>query len=291
LALFRQFHSISLVKKRDNETVICQPASAGINKAKLKKEMSVDNLELFFADKVILVEGATEKILLPSIASQIIPGYDFDRRNISLIDVGSKSNFLIFLKLLKAYEKEWHVIIDKDILDGVSKTNLKDIASFSGVEIANLSADDIIRTLKSKNIYILSYGEIENYYSKSWLYGLLEDIIKDFGPAHPPAIAELIEIFRRFQDPANMDVVKRDVGTRFTAYFDKMEPILNIKKDLILLDINRPKISDNLKSIFKNIDLNSKPRIAVKIKDHADINKMDVPKREELTEIITKILA
>jgi predicted ATP-dependent endonuclease of OLD family len=283
--------SISLVKKRENKTVICQPASAGINKAKLKKEMSVDNLELFFADKVVLVEGATEKILLPSIAFKINPSYDFDRRNISLIDVGSKSNFLIFLKLLKAYEKEWHVIIDKDILDGVSKTNLKDIASFSGVEIANLSADDIIRALKSKNIYILSYGEIENYYSKSWLYGLVENIIKDFETAHPSTIAELIEIFRRFQDPTNIDVVKRDVGTRFTAYFDKMEPILNIKKDLILLDINRPKISDNLKSIFKNIDLNSKPRIAVKIKDHADINKMDVPKREELTEIITKILA
>ncbi len=115
--------NISLVKK-ENRTVIYQPSLAGIDKTKLKKEMSVDNLELFFADKVVLVEGPTEKILLPSIALQINAGYDFDRHNISLIEAGSKSNFLIFLKLLKAYEKKWHVIVDKDILDNASTANL-----------------------------------------------------------------------------------------------------------------------------------------------------------------------
>lgn len=283
--------NISLVKKKENKTVINQPSLAGIDKTKLKKEMSVDNLELFFADKVVLVEGATEKILLPSIALQINANYDFDRHNISLIEVGSKSNFLIFLKLLKAYEKEWHVIIDKDILDTVSRANLNDIASFSGVNIDGLPVGEIIRALKSKNIYILSYGEIENYYSKSWLYDLLEDIIKGFEPANPVAIAELIGIIRGFEDSANLDIIKRDIGARFRDYFDKMEPILNIKRELISLDINRPKISNDLKSVFKNIDLNSKPRIAVKVKDHADITKMEGPKRNELTEIITKIVA
>lgn len=282
-----EFDGITLVKKSGSETVKCQPSFEGINKTKLRKEMDVNNLELFFADKVVLVEGETEKILLPYLSPKINSDYDFDRNNISIIDVGSKSNFLIYLKLLKTYEIECYLIIDNDILDSNSNTNLTDIADFLEVNIDNLSKNEIITMFKSKNIHILSLGEIENYYSKSWFFKFLEEIIKDIEMIPSSKNDEIIEIFRRFTDPSNLIEIRRDMGRNYRDYYNKIDPIFKIKEQLMQLDFNLPKVSDSLKSILKAIDLNSKPRIAIKIKDHIDMDQMGELEKNELIEIIT----
>ena len=72
-----------------------------------------DRNELFFARKVVLVEGATEKSTLPLIARRID---SFDHR-VSIIDCGSKFNLTLYMEVLNAFRIPYLVIYDEDSID------------------------------------------------------------------------------------------------------------------------------------------------------------------------------
>lgn len=69
-----------------------------------------DRGELFFARKVILVEGETEKIALPFLAKKL-GCYD---RTKSVINCGSKHNLPLYIDILNAFSIEYTVIHDED---------------------------------------------------------------------------------------------------------------------------------------------------------------------------------
>lgn len=69
-----------------------------------------DRGELFFASKVILLEGATEKTVFPVLAKQIgIFRYDY-----TLIDCGSKDNIPLYVKLLNKFKIPYLAVYDRD---------------------------------------------------------------------------------------------------------------------------------------------------------------------------------
>jgi putative ATP-dependent endonuclease of the OLD family len=71
-----------------------------------------DRGELFFARKVVLVEGETEKVLLPFLAAKmgcLDPG-------ISIIDCGSKHNLPLYITILNGFRLPYCVIHDEDPL-------------------------------------------------------------------------------------------------------------------------------------------------------------------------------
>ncbi|NJO00700.1 MAG: OLD family endonuclease [Bacteroidia bacterium] len=69
-----------------------------------------DRGELFFAKKVILVEGVTEKVVLPYLAKILgIFRYDY-----TLIDCGNKDNILTYLTLLNKFRLRYTVVYDRD---------------------------------------------------------------------------------------------------------------------------------------------------------------------------------
>ncbi len=72
-----------------------------------------DRNELFFARKVILVEGATEKVVLPAIARRV---GCFDHR-VSVIDCAGKFNLTLYLTVLIAFKIPYIVIHDEDPVD------------------------------------------------------------------------------------------------------------------------------------------------------------------------------
>jgi CRISPR-associated exonuclease Cas4 len=72
-----------------------------------------DRNELFFARKVVLVEGDTEKAVLPLIARRI---GCFDHR-VSIINCGSKFNLTLFMEILNAFRIPYLVIHDEDPVD------------------------------------------------------------------------------------------------------------------------------------------------------------------------------
>ncbi len=69
-----------------------------------------DRSELFFAKKVILVEGQTDKIVLSYLAKKL----DIFRYDYSIIECGSKSTIPQFIKLLNAFRIPYVVVYDMD---------------------------------------------------------------------------------------------------------------------------------------------------------------------------------
>ncbi len=71
-----------------------------------------DRGEMFFARKVVFVEGETEAVLLPFLANKLLC-FDSD---VSIIDCGSKHNLPLYVKLAKAFELPYCVVHDEDPL-------------------------------------------------------------------------------------------------------------------------------------------------------------------------------
>ncbi|MFZ6034059.1 MAG: ATP-dependent nuclease [Melioribacter sp.] len=68
--------------------------------------------EMFFAKRVVFVEGETEKVLLPYLAKKL-GVFDPD---ISIIDCGSKHNLPLYIAIAKAFQIPYVVIHDEDPL-------------------------------------------------------------------------------------------------------------------------------------------------------------------------------
>lgn len=83
-----------------------------------------DRGELFFAGKVILLEGATEKTVFPLLAKKIgVFRYDY-----TLIDCGSKDSIPLYVKLLNKFKIPYVAVYDRDhqrekSLDAIASAN------------------------------------------------------------------------------------------------------------------------------------------------------------------------
>jgi len=88
-------------------------------KQKIEKIINLKHAEMLFADCVILVEGGEEH-LIPLIADlekkEGQPENPLDKYNISVVNVGGKSNFIVYIKLLEKLGINYYVIADFDYL-------------------------------------------------------------------------------------------------------------------------------------------------------------------------------
>jgi len=71
-----------------------------------------DRGEIFFARRVIFVEGETERVVIPYIAQKL----DLFDPDISIIDCGAKHNLPLYITIAKAFEIPYLVIHDEDPL-------------------------------------------------------------------------------------------------------------------------------------------------------------------------------
>jgi len=69
-----------------------------------------DRGELFFAKKIILVEGQTDKTILAFLAKK----YNFYKYDYTIVDCGSKDNIPLYIKLLNNFLIPYMVVFDKD---------------------------------------------------------------------------------------------------------------------------------------------------------------------------------
>jgi hypothetical protein len=67
-------------------------------------EFDAARSELFLARAVVLVEGLTEKLVLPFVFAAL--GHDVDRQAISIIECGGKPNLPLFARI-------WHPVRDR----------------------------------------------------------------------------------------------------------------------------------------------------------------------------------
>ena len=112
-----RYKSICIVRKDDDArgTEICQCFDDVFSGDK-KKDFNLsywinpDRSELFFAKRVVLVEGPTDKTCIPLLAKRIeVFRYDY-----TLIDCGSKDNIPLYVQLLNKFKIPYVVVYDKD---------------------------------------------------------------------------------------------------------------------------------------------------------------------------------
>jgi predicted ATP-dependent endonuclease of OLD family len=156
-----------------------------INKNRLVQEFNADNLEMFFADKVVITEGISDKILLRGLINKFYNG----RKEIKVISVSGKYNIDIYIKLMRIFKIPYLVLLDRDVLYGFGVKTIRQYVSLSNVRQPKLSYNSRrqkrnkirkrrqrvsglmlkqIEELKKDNIYILPNGTIENNYPRKY---------------------------------------------------------------------------------------------------------------------------
>jgi predicted ATPase len=94
-------------------THIVQPEPLEADEAfRVVSEFDAERSELFLARAAILVEGRTEKLVLPSIFAAL--GRDADRAQVSIVECGGKSNIPVFARICKACRIPFLVVHDRD---------------------------------------------------------------------------------------------------------------------------------------------------------------------------------
>lgn len=79
---------------------------------KMLNEFNPERNEAFFAKKVMLVEGPSEKVGFPMLAKKV--GVDLYASGVSVIGCGGKANIPFFMKILNAFRMSYVVVHDVD---------------------------------------------------------------------------------------------------------------------------------------------------------------------------------
>jgi len=158
-----RYAQIAVAKKQSPQrgTIVCQCIEelferSSIDDRKHRFHMAYwvnpDRGEMFFAKKVVFVEGETEKSILPFLARQL----NCYNPDVSIIDCGSKHNLPLYITIARAFSLNFHVIHDEDPLPTVipvdwsaDKTRAKRDTYALNNEIAEL-VDDPARIFMSR---------------------------------------------------------------------------------------------------------------------------------------------
>lgn len=111
-----RYENVNVVRKDPSQgTCICSGRAISIDTAsreqlKLLTEFDVKRNELFFAEKVMIVEGDTEENALPYLF--LLKNIDINKESISIINVRSVTNIRFFVKIVKSFEIPFIVLMD-----------------------------------------------------------------------------------------------------------------------------------------------------------------------------------
>ena len=122
---------------------------------KFLKEIEPERGELFFASRLLLVEGDTEKLALPEYARRL--GHDLDRSGATIVEVGGKRNLPDFLDLAESLQIPVGVVYDEDASDFQGKR--EDENKFNETLDQRAKTDGSIRIWKLSKNYDAIYAQ------------------------------------------------------------------------------------------------------------------------------------
>ncbi|KUK49720.1 MAG: ATP-dependent endonuclease of the OLD family [Parcubacteria bacterium 32_520] len=203
-------HSLSLVanfepkeiirvNKENGRTIIKQNSS--ISTTHFKRFIHQDNAEIFFSDRILFVEGSTEKQLFCNLdkVTKIdnnnpdSENCNFDRINLGIIKLDSVDAIVRYIKIAKSFDIDYLALVDKDFLNHFS---CKTLCSEIGLTYQTTNIPQLIADLKSKNIIVNSRGEIEDIFTDQEIANISgENIAKinSFKLSHPNKTSKAFE--------------------------------------------------------------------------------------------------
>jgi predicted ATP-dependent endonuclease of OLD family len=107
--------------------------------------------QAFFSNKIVLVEGDSELIVLPHIAKLLNQKYDFKNNSISLVKINGKGSFKRYKEFFEKFDIDVYLITDLDILtEGFTKVEASEDAKQLRDELL-IAVDKIITDENLKN--------------------------------------------------------------------------------------------------------------------------------------------
>lgn len=162
----------------------------------LKQYLTISRAEIFFADKAVLIEGDTERILMPTFMKKVDIEHSSTSvlpllsQNISIIEVGAYSQ--IFEKFISFLGIKALIITDIDSIEeqkkacrviegtGTSNTAIKHfLPNFDWENLKNLSEENRTKSINNSTLLICYQQEEENYHARSFEDAFIH-INKDF---------------------------------------------------------------------------------------------------------------
>lgn len=110
-----EYQDVLLVRKdpqRGTQVTVSDLSLDDRGREKLVKELDPERSELFFSERVLFVEGDTEKLALPVYAAR--KGIDLDRAGASIVEVGGKRNLLEFARISMSFGITTGILFDTD---------------------------------------------------------------------------------------------------------------------------------------------------------------------------------
>lgn len=100
-------------RSEETGTSVIQPQPVGADEEfRVLTEFDAERSELFLARTAVLVEGMTEKLVLPFVFQAL--GHDPDREAISIVECGGKPNIPLFARICRAVGVPFVAVHDRD---------------------------------------------------------------------------------------------------------------------------------------------------------------------------------
>lgn len=152
---------VRVVKNEKNHTIAISLDDQKYNYRRLIQELNADNLEMFFTDKVVLVEGVSDRLLFRGLIDKFYEG----AKDAKVIQTHGKGNMKLYVELLKIFKIPFLMVLDRDAL----KTNhIQEMMEFLHINLPPLNDNELIKALKDYNIYILPNGDLERNYPRKY---------------------------------------------------------------------------------------------------------------------------
>jgi putative ATP-dependent endonuclease of the OLD family len=127
-----EYNEVMLVRRDETTGTIVKMSDLPMNdkrREKLIKELDPERNELFFARRLLVVEGDTEKLAFPAYAMRM--GLDLDREGATIVEVGGKKNLLEFARIAISFGIPTGIVYDADSSDFDGKQN-KEEETYNG---------------------------------------------------------------------------------------------------------------------------------------------------------------
>lgn len=177
--------------------------------------------EMFFADKVLIVEGETEQIIFPSL-SMGTDETNFYKRNIAVVNAQGKESILGIIRTLDRLNIKWCAVVDNDFLD--MKKTVSPVCKHLGLN-KDEETEELRKQLISKGFVVINKGETENLIPDEDIANMTGKTVDEVGQlkAVRPKLSETFEkeLFGKSKPEIAYDIVDY-YRERGSSPFDKL---------------------------------------------------------------------
>lgn len=152
---------VRVIKNADDCTQAFGISHDSYDPQRLLQELNADNLEMFFADEVIMVEGMSDKLLLRGLIDHFYTG----DRDTKVVQTHGKGNMKVYVDLLRMFQIPYRIVMDRDVFN---HDDLYELLGHLKIHVSKMPQEQLIQELKKYNIYIFPNGDLEANYPKKY---------------------------------------------------------------------------------------------------------------------------